>query len=520
MRRSFSRRARSVVAGLLLAAGLLGPLTGKQASAQVALEVQARSQTAGAFTLQMRGVAAAGTEIDGQELVIRFARPIAPEGVEQAALGFPEWIETIEYGYDSLVVRFGPSVRFSAEATDRGVTVAADRPDPEPSPSASAAADPQRIRLNYYRALTLIESGAVAEGRALLVGLLRADPRNIEVILLTARAEEQLGRPRRAVALYDRALALDPRLPFAIRDRQRLARDLADTARISTRYQDVENGETQIITILDGRLFSARGPTLSFSLENRFMEAGTLTRPDGSTGSFEGDRQRGTLTLTAPREGDFLTSASLYASNDVAGVGAALDIDRGDSRYGFEARWSEPDYNFVEGIVYGGARDRIAADWQWLLDETYEVSAGGTLNRYSLDGDHAGAGVGLTFGVRRYLPEWWALSSVGYQFDAEYILNAQDNPATGDDRLPLSSREGHTVDATAERRIGDYARVQGLVGYTYDRLNGGGPLSEVTLIYDPLVDLEIVTTLGTSINESRGTQNQLFYIELSLRTRF
>jgi tetratricopeptide (TPR) repeat protein len=488
--------------------------------AQVPVTLQADPGSGTALDLMIRGAVPEDTELDGRDVVLRFAGAIDPQQVEAAAQDGAAWIETIEYGYDSLLIRFAEGVEVLVEPAADGVTLFASRPAIEEAPATEAATDPQRIRLDYYRALAQIESGAVAEGRAILVGLLRADPRNIEVMLLLARAEEQLGRPRQAVALYDRALALDPNLPGAIRDRQRLARDLADTARIATRYQDVENGETQIITTLDGRVSSDEGLSLDYRLEHRHMEAGAVTRRDGSVERFEGDRQRATLTLTPPRQGNVQIAGSLYASTYVAGAGVAVDLDEGTSRMGLEARWSEPDFNFVEGIVFGGARDRLAADWQWQAAEVYEFTAGTALNRYSLEGDHAGTGAEFVLEARRRLPEQWLLSTVGYRFDAEYILNSQSNPASGADLLPLSSREGHTIDATAEREFGPYIRAQGIAGYTYDRLNGGGPLAEINLIYEPLVDLEISTTLGTSLNESRGTENQLFYGGLSLRTRF
>ncbi|MDF1791060.1 MAG: hypothetical protein P1U88_04075 [Thalassobaculaceae bacterium] len=502
---------------------LLGLILAHPAAAQTPVTLQAHPGTGAALSLAIQGAVPQDTEVSGQEVVVRFAEPINPRRVEETARDNPTWIETIEYGYDSLVIRFTPTVQILIEPADGGLTIFASRAVVQQAPVAASGpgrADPQRVRLDYYRALALIESGAIADGRAILVRLLRADPRNIEVMLLLARAEEQMGRPRRAVMLYDHTLALDPNLPGAIRDRQRLARDLADTAHLSTLYQDVENGETQTITTLDGKRSGGEGLTLGYTLENRTMVAGAVTRRDGTVERFEGDRQRGSLTLTPPRDGDVQVAGSLFASNQVVGAGVALDLDHGNRTVGVEARWSEPTFNFVEGIIDGGARDRIGADWQWSYDDTYEFSAGSALNRYTLGGDHAGAGAEFILAARRRLPEHWMLSTIGYRLDAEYILNAQDNPASGAELLPLSSREGHTIDVTTERDIGPYLRAQGLAGYTYDRLNGGGPLAEVNLTYEPLVDLEISTTLGTSLSESRGTENQLFYGGLSLRTRF
>jgi len=373
---------------LVLLAGTL--LWATAAGAQTVLTVDARPGGDTALTVTLRGAALDEVVIEGAEVIARFAGGITPEGVDRVAEAHGAWIETIEYGFDQIVIRFAPEARLLTERTGDGLTITASRPtaDEAPPPPPGAAPDPQRVRLNYYRALALIESGAVADGRAILVAQHRADPRNIEVLLLLARTEERMGRPRRAVALYDKALALDPELPFAIRDRQRLARDLADTARISTRYQDVENGETQVITTVDGQLSSREGLSLEYLVETRSVDAGAVTRRDGRVELFEGDRQRGAATIRLPRDGTLRLESSLFASNHVAGAGVGLDFDFGDSGVAVLARWSEPNFNFVEGIIDGGARDRVAVDWGWQYADTVEFSAGGALNRYTLDGDH------------------------------------------------------------------------------------------------------------------------------------
>jgi tetratricopeptide (TPR) repeat protein len=481
-------------------------------------EVEAKADF---LELAIDGIRADEAFVSNGEVVVYFSAPIDVQNIDALAEARADWIETIEYGYDSLVIRFAQDTELSTEIDGGTVRIRATRDTTDTDELIPGSADPQSIRLEYYRALVLIESGAVHKGRAILVDQLRRDPTNIEVILLLAQAEERLRRPRRAIALYDKALALDPNLPSAIRDRRRLNRDTADTVGITTRYQDVTNGETQVITTLDGRISSDTGFALSFEAQNRAMDSGTVSRPNGDNGQFDGDRQRAEVTLTTPNNRFGAQSVSIFGSTQVAGVGVGLDYVADDTTWQAEGLYSEPDFNFVEGIVEGGARDRLAGSWRRQLADLYELSAGLALNRYSLSGEHAGTGAETTAEIRRVIAAPWPFATIGYRFDAEYILNSQTNDLTGANLLPLSSRETHNIDVSTEGYLTDFLRARGLAGYSYDRLNGGGgPQAELNLIYEPLVDLEITTTLGTSLTASRGTDNQLIYGGISIRTRF
>jgi len=472
--------------------------------------------------LQVEGPPVEEVYLLDREILILYREAIEPRDVDALVEGREDWIETVEYGFDSFLVRFGPEIEIAWEQGDGAVTVTASRiADEAVTASASdEAVDPQLIRLNFYRALTLIESGSVHEGRAILVQQRRLDPRNIEVLLLLAQAEERLDRPRHAIRLYDEVLALDPRLDRAIRDRRRLAVQEADTVRIATRYQDVTNGETQIITTLDGRLSSDSGFRLDYEFQTRDVDTGSLTRPNGDIRGFEGDRQRGALTLSLPAESLGRLSASLYGSNQVVGAGLGLDLDTGPTEWSAGLTWSEPNYDFVEGIVEGGARDQATIGWRTQLGDIYQLALGGEINRYTLDGDHAGASVGISAEARRVLYTSLPYLTVGYQLNAEYYTNSQISYASGSPLLPLGSTEVHSLDIGIEDQVTDYLRARAFAGYSYDRLNGTGPLAEVELTYAPLVDLEVTFSMGSSLTASRGTDNQLIYGGLSVRTRF
>lgn len=505
---------------------LLLTVTLNGAAGQVPLVLAERDRGPGHLRLEISGAQAEDLTVEGGELLVRFASPIALTGLDRLLEATAAWIVTIEYGYDSLLIGFARDTEVSGRIEGPAVIVDVRRASAEPAQvpatgdGGATGPDPQQVRLGYYRALAMIESGAVQEGRAALVDLMRQDPRNIEVILLLSQAEERLNRRLRSLVLYDRALELDPELPFAIRDRHRVRRELADEIMVSSRYQDVENGETQIISTAEVSLVSATGLSAAVNAESRHVDTGSLNRTSGFSGPFEGDRQRGEIRLDLlPGELGAL-SASLYASNTALGAGGQLVFDDGFEVWQFDGRWSEPDFTYVEGIVDGGARDRLAAGWRRRVDDVFSLSAGVSANRYTMDGDHAGAGLGLTLGARRTLAAPWPFVSLGYTLDSEYIANTQISDASGLELLPLKSRAAQTVDLSAEGYLADYLRARGFVGVSYDHLNGGGPLGEFSLIYTPLVDLEITATVGSGLTASRGTDSQLVYGGISLRTRF
>lgn len=82
---------RIVIAGtiLLIFCVVLGPSQSRPVAAQTALSVEGQARGETALRLQLTGSAATATEIVGREVVIRFADPISPQGVDETARNFP-----------------------------------------------------------------------------------------------------------------------------------------------------------------------------------------------------------------------------------------------------------------------------------------------------------------------------------------------------------------------------------------------------------------------------------------------
>lgn len=492
--------------------------------AQAPVAVEDRQPADHALTVRVSATQVRRVLVESPEVLVLFARPIGPGELEAFAERRAGWIETVEYGYDSLVVRFLPDVAVTAEVVDNAVEIRASRVD-----SAAAAApgengiDPQLVRLEYYRALTLMETGAVRQGRALLVEQNRVDPRNVEVLLLLAQAEERLGRRDQAIALLDRALELDPGNPQAVRDKARLHYDAADHAGLSVRFQDVENADSQRISVADGRFGIVPGVGFEYRLEDRDLQVDEARRADGRLAAFDGSRQFGTFRMARAAGETVGVGASLFAANDRVGVGVDLLTNLGATEWKFVAALNEPETDFVEGLIEGAGRDRLGVAVSESADDTLQVQGGVAVNRYTAGDEHAGTGFEFTGELRRQVYAPWPFVTVGYRLDAEYFTGTASRTAADGTRfepLPLTSREAHTVDAGAEGYLTDYLRARAFGGFTVDRLNGNGPSMEVELVYEPLPELQVTAGMGSSLAVTRGTQSQLIFGGLSVRTRF
>ena len=170
------RPSRSLLLGVLATVALGLP---QVATGQTRVSLTEISAENDFLELAIEGVRADEALVSNGEVVVYFSAPIDVQNVDALAETRADWIETIEYGYDSLVVRFAQDVEVSTEIDGGTVRIRATRQDTATVRPLPGTADPEAIRLEYYRALVLIETGDVHKGRAILVEQLRRDPTNI-----------------------------------------------------------------------------------------------------------------------------------------------------------------------------------------------------------------------------------------------------------------------------------------------------------------------------------------------------
>ena len=94
------------------------------------------------------------------DLTLRFSRPLADAPIAEVGSRLGNAVETLRYGYDSVLLRLSPGFEPRVETTGTGVVVTLGRSTAEPGRPADQS------RLNFIRAKALLASGEVASARA------------------------------------------------------------------------------------------------------------------------------------------------------------------------------------------------------------------------------------------------------------------------------------------------------------------------------------------------------------------
>ncbi len=506
---------------LLLAAT---PIHAQPAPSSVRLET-VREDRAARLTLGWTAPVATEVERQGREIVLRFSRPLGEVALDRVPERLDSWIDNILYGYDSVVLVLATDVTADIAADPKGVTVALTRaPAARPTPQAEAADRAAGRRIDYFRALALIEGGEVRPARVLLRDLLAQDPRDAQSTALLAQAEERLGRWREAVMAYDSALELTPDEPSLVQGKALLLHANADRARLDVDWQQVRNADMQRIARLSGVQELGRSTSLTWALERREVDVDAAQRADGRLEPFHGARSRLEVGLVHDWPELQRSTLSVYAAPQTLGAGYthAWRDEESETRAGFA--WSEPNFAFLEGIVDGGRRDRLFLQHEERLSERWSLSLGAGYNRYGLAGAADLARSATVEGSLRYtLNTAGPLASVAYVLDAEYVGHREERQnADGQTYVPLpaATREVHALQINVEDHVTDYVRYAAQLGYAYDRRGRSGPQGAVSLGWEPVDGLELGIRAAHARSTARGTASAVNSAGVTLVWRY
>ena len=152
------------------------------------------------------------SEWANQELTLRFSRPLADAPIAEVGSRLGNAVETLRYGYDSVLLRLSPGFEPRVETTGTGVVVTLGR-------SAAAPGRPaDQSRLDFIRAKALLASGEVASARAELQRFVADAPVSPGIARATraARTEGSSGNIWRSFSAFDRMLRADPGNPVLL----------------------------------------------------------------------------------------------------------------------------------------------------------------------------------------------------------------------------------------------------------------------------------------------------------------
>ncbi|MBK1838344.1 tetratricopeptide repeat protein [Azospirillum sp. YIM B02556] len=506
----------------------LQPLHAQPAPPSTRLEA-VREDRAARFALHWSGPVVTEVQRDGRELVLRFSRPLGDVSGDVALDRVParleSWVDNILYGYDSVVLVLAAGVEVEVSADRTGAAVALARsPAAAPAPAAEAADRAAGRRIDYFRALALMEGGDVRPARTLLRGLLAQDPKDAQSTALLGQAEERLGRWREAVMAYDTALELTPGEPSLVLGKALLLHANSDRSRFDLDWQKVRNADMQRIARLSGVQELGRSTSLTWALERREVDVDAARRGDGRLEPFHGARSRLEAALVHDWPDLQRSTLSFYAAPRTLGAGYihGWRDETSETRAGFA--WSEPSFAFLEGIVDGGRRDRLFVQHEDRLSDRWSLSLGAGYNRYGLAGAADLARSATLEGSLRYtLNAAGPLTSVGYVLDAEYVgrrKERQDANGQAYVPLPAATREVHALQLNVEDQLTDYVRYAAQVGYAYDRRGRSGPQGAISLAWEPADTLELGFRASHARSTSRGTASAVNSAGVTLVWRY
>jgi hypothetical protein len=177
-------------------------------------EIQAGLDSGGSgfLSLNWKESVVIRSEWANQELTLRFNRPLDDAPIAETGSRLGNAVETLRYGYDSVLLRLSPDFEPRVETTGTGVIVTLGR-------SAAAPGRPaDQFRLDFIRAKALLASGKVASARAELQRFVADVPVSPDIARAAraARIDGSSGNMWRSFSAFDRMLRADPGNPVLL----------------------------------------------------------------------------------------------------------------------------------------------------------------------------------------------------------------------------------------------------------------------------------------------------------------
>ncbi|MEQ8231649.1 MAG: tetratricopeptide repeat protein [Gammaproteobacteria bacterium] len=471
------------------------------------------------------GVRGAGVtlEHDGRGVVARFPGPLAADALAGLAARYPAWIFDLRYGFDSFYLEPASDVVVEIVDTPEGralrlvpapaTATAPSAAAPGALTEASAADDDAGLRLDRLAAALRGRDGDHTGARSALRAMMEARPDDLQTAVELIEQQRALGRWRDALALYDRALAIDPDTAFLVSGKAALLAEYGSQLRASFDLFDVEDEDRQLIWVLENRVHVDTRTAAGLRLEYRDVDDPTVQHPRGAVTAFDGRRAFGTLWLEHAGPGPGDTLVELHGADAGPGVslGYRLGWNPGETQFVLDL-W-RPYWDFVEGIVHGGYRHRAHLRHRLRTGERWFAELAAHASRYGLDGAPRiadAAGAQLTANWRLFGDD--PRLALEYYFDTEYFGDVREARAADGTRfqpVAFTDREIHQLHLAWTEQLTDYVRLGARGGYTWDRLNGRGHNLGAELVYAPLPDLELGVRFAQSIIAARGGANRL-----------
>jgi len=355
----------------------------------------------------------------------------------------------------------------------------------EAANSNNSTQDNSDLRLELAKVSLYSETGKLDAARKLIDKLKAKYPNNPQVLVAEADLNLKLGNRGAGFVELNKAVILDPGNEDIL-DKQRSALLVQgpftsggfDFRRTNEAFEQLENFATQVTV----------SPSVSLELNvdnDHLYSREPLTRVNGSTENFAGDKQRGTFTLNKMFDSGDQASASIFANNNTPGAGAKYVRWDSTGSTALQGDFHRPDWDYAQMVIGDGTKDDIRLERKQFITNRIEATLGGGFNHYSLQDDFNAASaaawdlnLGYTYPYQLSKNDQVTLGAY-YDVDAEYFTDVDERTLGGVEYkpLPIQSYEVHSLNVSASKQLMTELYAEAYGGYGVDRFTGSnGPL--------------------------------------------
>ncbi|MBF0108368.1 MAG: hypothetical protein HQL76_04245 [Magnetococcales bacterium] len=457
--------------------------------------------------------------LKGRELVMVFERPFLPQGLDEAIQGLFAWLGDVRYGYDALLLR-ASQAGTGFHVTANGAEVVIVMTLPPPTPELLEQRRIEDARLRFLKAKTMVANRTMYGARMRLRDLVAEEPKNVEFLGELGTLEDQLGRWRQAVALYDRGLSQAIGEPNIIFAKALLHHNhgpyLLTSAAHKRSSKDDERQDSMDLELL---LVASNAMELDIKMRRVDLEIDNVTDADGLTADQVVEWLAGEAELSLNWPNADVTRIGVLAGEDQAGLTLAHEFYHPTALTTVKGDWHRPFGGTTNGLVDNGWRDRIEVEREdtW-HGNRLRTSLTGALNRYGLSReDRAAESIHILGSVRHAFLSRNNLE-LSYSLDKEMVQHQEYRiNALGAEYalFPITEKENHLLSAAWFDMWSDYLTYSSIAGYSYDReTDQYGPSMAFSMIYEPLADLKTALSLQRAYSRQLGdwvTTDQLDY---------
>lgn len=389
-----------------------------------------------------------------------------------------------------------------AQLATRDARAAATAPVAAPQATADAAAAEEarqgELRLRLLDAQLMLVTGRLTAAREAYLGL-RADmPRSADPVAGLAAVARETGRGRLAREFQREAILLEPTNSALQQGLAALERDRASRLRGDVEHRIQRGGigsDKADITIgeVGGHWNIGEAWRVGATQGLAHVDATNVRRPSGAVRDFSGDRIRTEIFVQHEWREGATVQASIFANEWSAGLGLSGRLPDDWGYTGARIEYRRPVWDFVEAIVDGAVRDRIAAERFQRITQQFTGRLEVGLNRYGIPRDDDDVLTSATLrGELRYGDIGGIAGlSIAYALDAEYVIDEtlrRDATGASFQPLPIVDREVHAglLGYGGTRGTPDGGgrfTYQVQAGYGADRYGRSGPVAFGTLGY-------------------------------------